>query len=67
MPITLTGKNFKPSVRPVESESTWRDTRPSPTSVHAGRYTPVVGEPKTNGIGCYVIVPASPKKPRGTV
>jgi hypothetical protein len=57
-----------PAVKPVSSQSCWRDTRPAKNSVTHGTYQPVldVRAPKTPEHGMCML-PPEPKKPRGTI
>lgn len=56
-----------PSIQPVDSLSSWHDTRPSPKSVVHGIYTPTlhVGQDKAENRYCPPFL--NPRKPRGTI
>lgn len=56
-----------PTIKPVESQSWHRDTRPAPHSVHAGVYTPVLGSAPRAADGFAIPAMPAPKKPLGTV
>ena len=57
-----------PDIKPVTSESFWRDTRPSPQSVVHGTYHPVLDArtPKKPE-WCVPCNTPEMKKPRGTI
>ena len=61
-------KKHGPKIKPIESESFWRDTRPGPNAVTHGVYHPVLD---TRSLKvpehCIPIHTPSPKKPRGTI
>lgn len=56
-----------PTIKPIDSQSSWRDTRPAPNSVVHGVYTPIlhVGEACKENRMCPPFL--NPRKPRGTV
>jgi hypothetical protein len=56
-----------PTIKPVQSQSCWRDTRPGPGAVTHGVYNPVLNVAPTKQSECFATPLPAPKKTRGTV